>query len=147
LGHRRLTDNLVGLFGPAAATALEDLPYEARGILSGLFEQGYATGYLLAAIFYRALVPTTSHGWRSLFWFGAGPPILIIAYRWSLPETNAFLVAKAERECREKMITDDETDTTTAVGLRAFAKQARKGFADNVSLSNVHFLWIMIIII
>ncbi|CZR56423.1 probable sugar transporter family protein [Phialocephala subalpina] len=120
-----------GLFGPAAATALEDLPYEARGILSGLFEQGYATGYLLAAIFYRALVPTTSHGWRSLFWFGAGPPILIIAYRWSLPETNAFLVAKAERECREKMITDDETDTTTAVGLRAFAKQARKGFADN----------------
>ena len=29
-----------GLFGPAAATALEDLPYEARGLLSGLFEQG-----------------------------------------------------------------------------------------------------------
>lgn len=43
------------MFGPAAATALEDLPYDARGLLSGLFEQGYATGYLLAAIFYRAV--------------------------------------------------------------------------------------------
>lgn len=86
------------LFGPVAATALEDLPYNARGLLSGLFEQGYAAGYLLVAISYRALVPTTSHGWRSIFWFGAGPPILIIAYRWYLPETNYFQVLAAERE-------------------------------------------------
>ena len=61
-----------GLLGPAAATALEDLPYDARGILSGLFQQAYGVGYVLAAVFYRALVPTTTHGWRSLFWFGAG---------------------------------------------------------------------------
>ena len=27
-----------GLYGPAAATALEDLPYDARGILSGLYQ-------------------------------------------------------------------------------------------------------------
>lgn len=44
-----------GLFGPAAATALEDMPYDARGLLSGVYEQGYAIGYLLAAIFYRAV--------------------------------------------------------------------------------------------
>jgi SHS family lactate transporter-like MFS transporter len=52
-----LTLNLttIGLFGPAAATALEDLPYDARGLLSGLFEQGYAVGYLLASVFYRAV--------------------------------------------------------------------------------------------
>ena len=48
-----------GLFGPAAATALEDLPYDARGLLSGLFEQGYAMGYLLAAVFYRAVSSIT----------------------------------------------------------------------------------------
>ncbi|KAH8886032.1 MFS general substrate transporter [Thozetella sp. PMI_491] len=87
-----------GLFGPAAATALEDLPYDARGLLSGVFEQGYAVGYLLAAIFYRALVPTTAGGWRSLFWFGAAPPVLIIIFRLMLPETNGFQVMKAERE-------------------------------------------------
>lgn len=44
-----------GLLGPAASSALEDLPYDARGILSGLFIQGYATGYLLGAIFYRSV--------------------------------------------------------------------------------------------
>jgi SHS family lactate transporter-like MFS transporter len=45
-------------------------------------------------------VPTTSHGWRSLFWFGAAPPVLIIAFRYSLPETNAYQVMAAEREAR-----------------------------------------------
>lgn len=64
----------LGLVGPAAATALEDLPYDARGVLSGLFLAAYAIGYLLAAVFCLALVPTTPNGWRSLFWFGAGPP-------------------------------------------------------------------------
>ncbi|ORY14683.1 carboxylic acid transporter [Clohesyomyces aquaticus] len=123
-----------GLFGPAASTALEDLPYEARGILSGLFEQGYATGYLLAAIFYRALVPTTTHGWRSLFWFGSGPPILIIIFRLCLPETNHFIVLRAERETRHALLheqsnanlsaSDQSPEAVRRNGLRAFAREA-----------------------
>jgi SHS family lactate transporter-like MFS transporter len=71
---------------------------EAQGLLSGWYQQGYATGYILAALFYLALVPTTSFGWRSLFWFGAGPPILVILFRLCLPETKQFLTLKAERE-------------------------------------------------
>jgi len=115
-----------GLFGPAASTALEDLPYEARGILSGLFEQGYAVGYLLAAIFYRALVPTTPHGWRSLFWFGAGPPILIMWFRYKLPETSHFLVMKAEREVKhaEAHAASGRGGEAGRNGLRAFIREA-----------------------
>ena len=79
-----------GLYGNAAATALEDCPAPARGIISGMLQQGYAFGYLLATAFARALVGTTSHGWRPLYWFGAGPPVLIIAFRLCLPETQAF---------------------------------------------------------
>lgn len=79
-----------GLYGNAAATALEDTPLVARGVISGLLQQGYAFGYLLATAFARALVDTTSHGWRPLFWFGAGPPILIMAFRLCLPETATF---------------------------------------------------------
>lgn len=86
------------MFGPAASTALSDLPYDARGVLSGLFQNGYSTGYLLACIFYRALVPTTSYGWRSLFWFAAVPPLFIMAFRWYMPETDHFQAIKAERE-------------------------------------------------
>lgn len=79
-----------GLYGNAAATALEDCPEEARGLISGMLQQGYAFGYLLATAFSRALVNTTPHGWRPLFWFGACPPILFIAFRLCLPETDAY---------------------------------------------------------
>ncbi|KAJ4380420.1 Carboxylic acid transporter, partial [Neurospora sp. IMI 360204] len=79
-----------GLYGNAAATALEDLPPAARGLMSGLLQQGYAFGYLLAAAFTRGLVNTTSHGWRPLFWFGACPPVLIIGLRLLLPETEIY---------------------------------------------------------
>lgn len=79
-----------GLYGNAAATALEDLPEDARGLMSGILQQGYAFGYLLATAFARGLVDSTSHGWRPLFWFGAGPPVLIIAFRLMLPETDTY---------------------------------------------------------
>lgn len=80
-----------GLYGNAAATALEDVPEKARGIVSGMLQQGYAFGYLLAAAFSRGLVNTTSHGWRPLFWFAACPPVLIIVFRLCLPETDSFI--------------------------------------------------------
>ncbi|KOS23003.1 Carboxylic acid transporter protein -like protein [Escovopsis weberi] len=80
-----------GLYGNAAATALEDCPEAARGIMSGLLQQGYAFGYLLAAAFARALVDTTSQGWRPFYWFAAGPPVLFIAFRLVLPETDAYI--------------------------------------------------------
>ena len=57
-----------GLYGNAASMALEDCPEKARGIISGILQQGYAFGYLLATVFARGLVNTTSHEWRPLFW-------------------------------------------------------------------------------
>ncbi|KAI5779368.1 lactate/pyruvate transporter [Geopyxis carbonaria] len=93
-----------GIYGNCAATALEDAPPEARGILSGILQQGYAFGYLLAAVFARALAHDANHGWRPLFWFGACPPVLIILARLWLPETNAFLERQALR--RESEVND-----------------------------------------
>lgn len=87
-----------GLYGNAAATALEDCPPDARGIISGLLQEGYAFGYLLATAFARGLVGTTPHGWRPLYWFGACPPVLIIIFRLFLPETKAFRERQAVRE-------------------------------------------------
>jgi SHS family lactate transporter-like MFS transporter len=78
--------------------ALEDCPPLARGLISGMLQQGYAFGYLLATVFARAFVNTVGHGWRPLFWFGAGPPVLIIIFRLCLPETNAYLERKRIRE-------------------------------------------------
>jgi SHS family lactate transporter-like MFS transporter len=78
--------------------ALEDCPLPTRGLVSGLLQQGYAFGYLLATVFARAFVNTVGHEWRPLFWFGAGPPVLIIAFRLCLPETNAYMERKRLRE-------------------------------------------------
>ncbi|OKL58436.1 hypothetical protein UA08_06131 [Talaromyces atroroseus] len=98
LGVRALYGVAMG--GPSAAIALEDLPPDAQCILSGLFEGCTSLGTLIASSMYRALVPTTPHGWRSLFWFGAGPPVLLILLRWWLPETQHFQRLKAEREAK-----------------------------------------------
>ena len=79
-----------GIYGNAAATALEDCPQEARGLISGILQSGYSLGCLLAAVLTKGLVNTTKYGWRPLFWFGACPPILVIIFRWFLGETEAY---------------------------------------------------------
>jgi SHS family lactate transporter-like MFS transporter len=79
-----------GIYGNAAATALEDCPEAARGLLSGMYQAGWPFGYILASAFYRAFKNHTRYGWRPLFWFGAGPPILLIIFRLCLAETEAF---------------------------------------------------------
>lgn len=87
-----------GLYGNVAAMALEDCPEKARGIISGMLQQGYAFGYLLATVFARALVDTTPHKWRPLYWFGAAVPVLIITFRLFLGETDAYIERKRVRE-------------------------------------------------
>lgn len=92
-----------GLYGNAIATAIEDVPRDARGIVSGITQQGYALGYLLATVFARALVNTTSHEWRPLYWFCACPPVLLIVWRLFLPETDAYLERVALRKRTESI--------------------------------------------
>ena len=79
-----------GLFGICAAEALGDAPKKARGVLSGIFQEGYAFGYLLAVVFQRAIADTTEKTWRSVFWFSAGPPIILIIWRFINPETDSY---------------------------------------------------------
>lgn len=67
-----------GVFGFSLATSLDDVPVDCRGVLSGIFQEGYAFGYLLTVIFNRAIVPNNPHGWRAIFWFAAGPPRVTI---------------------------------------------------------------------
>jgi SHS family lactate transporter-like MFS transporter len=87
-----------GIYGNCAATALEDAPIAARGLLSGLLQQGYACGFLLAATFNFAITNQQRYGWRALFWFGGCPPLFVALWRVFLPETEAFLNVKRTRE-------------------------------------------------
>ncbi|KAF8803096.1 MFS general substrate transporter [Phlegmacium glaucopus] len=89
-----------GIWGLAASTALENLPVEARGIASGFLQQGYAVGYLIAAVINLFLVPKVSAGWRALFWTGSGISLFAAAVRAVLPESEIFLKAKAAERAR-----------------------------------------------
>lgn len=89
-----------GMYGNAAATALEEQPEGAKSVLSGFFLPGYNFGYLLAIVFYRAFQFTykPGEGWRALFWFSAGLPVLLIAWRLCLPESANYLRLKEKRK-------------------------------------------------
>ncbi|PVH76086.1 MFS general substrate transporter [Cadophora sp. DSE1049] len=78
------------IYGNDAATALEDCPEEARGLMSGVYQSGCPFGYLLATVFWKAFHDKTPHGWRPLFCFGAGPPVLLMIFRMCLPEMDAY---------------------------------------------------------
>lgn len=83
-----------GIWGLAASTALENLPVEARGLGSGILQQGYAVGYLLAACINLGLVPDVPVGWRALFWTASGISFFAAGIRALLPESEVFLRAR-----------------------------------------------------
>lgn len=84
-----------GEWGLGAALAMEALPAERRGLFSGILQEGYAVGYLLAAVVLAVLF--VHIGWRGMFVIGVLPALLIFFIRTSVPESPAWLAGKAER--------------------------------------------------
>ncbi len=85
-----------GEWGVGAALAFETLPAEGRGFFSGLLQEGYVVGYLMAALVYGALFPYV--GWRGMFVIGALPAFLVIYIRTKVDESPAWLQGKVTRE-------------------------------------------------
>src|SRR2546423_12540102 len=77
-----------GEWGLGASLAMESLPTASRGLFSGILQQGYAFGYLLAAVVYWIVYPL--FGWRGLFVAGALPAGLVIFMRAKVPESPAW---------------------------------------------------------
>ena len=78
-----------GEWGLGASLAMETLPTQARGLFSGILQQGYAFGYLLAAVVYWIVFPF--FGWRGLFVAGALPAFLVLYIRARVPESPVWL--------------------------------------------------------
>src|SRR5215467_1893654 len=77
-----------GEWGVGAALTFETLPKEGRGLFSGVLQEGYVVGYLLAAIAYGTLFPLI--GWRGMFVVGALPAFLVIYIRTKVDESPAW---------------------------------------------------------
>ncbi|KAL8880204.1 MAG: hypothetical protein Q9192_008067, partial [Flavoplaca navasiana] len=60
-----------GVYGNAIAMALENCPVNARGLMSGILQQGYSLGYVFAACANLGVGGSTS-SWKTVFWIAAG---------------------------------------------------------------------------
>jgi SHS family lactate transporter-like MFS transporter len=85
-----------GEWGVGAALAFETLPAEGRGFFSGLLQEGYAVGYLVAALVYGSLFRFV--GWRGMFVIGALPAFLVIYIRTKVDESPAWLQGQVSRK-------------------------------------------------
>jgi SHS family lactate transporter-like MFS transporter len=83
-----------GEWGVGASLTMEKVPAKWRGVLSGFLQEGYAVGYLLAALAYRFVFP--HWGWRPLFFIGGLPALLAVFVRYAVRESEVWQKNKAE---------------------------------------------------
>ena len=84
-----------GEWGVGASLAMESVPVESRGFVSGLLQSGYPTGYILASVVFGLLY---SHvGWRGMFIVGFAPALLVLYIRRGVEESPMFRRARPAR--------------------------------------------------
>ena len=90
-----------GEWGVGAALAFETLPTEGRGFFSGLLQEGYAVGYLMAALVYGTVFRYV--GWRGMFVIGALPAFLVIYIRTKVDESPAWLQGRVSKKAESQL--------------------------------------------
>src|SRR5437016_2413514 len=83
-----------GEWGVGASLAMEKVPPRRRGVLSGLLQEGYAAGFLLAAL--CSLVVLPRWGWRPMFFIGGLPALLAIFVRLRVKESEVWRKTRHE---------------------------------------------------
>jgi SHS family lactate transporter-like MFS transporter len=81
-------------WGVGASLVMEKVPPRLRGVMSGLLQQGYAAGYLLAALCYLFVFP--QWGWRPLFFIGGLPALLALFVRARVHESDVLRETRHE---------------------------------------------------
>src|SRR5256886_7490575 len=77
-----------GEWGAGASLVMEKISPRWRGLLSGILQQGYTTGNLLASIAYFTIVP--HFGWRAIFFVGGAPALLALFIRSKVKESEVW---------------------------------------------------------
>jgi len=83
-----------GNWGVGASLAMESAPPRWRGFLSGLLQEGYALGNVLAAIAYFTIFP--HWGWRAMFFIGAAPGLLTMLVCLRVEESQAWQESRTD---------------------------------------------------
>jgi SHS family lactate transporter-like MFS transporter len=83
-----------GEWGVGTSLVMEKVSARWRGVLSGLLQEGYAAGYLLAAV--AAFFMLDRWGWRPMFFLGGVPALLALFIRVAVKESEVWRKTKAE---------------------------------------------------
>jgi MFS transporter, SHS family, lactate transporter len=97
-----------GEWGVGAALVFETLPREGRGTFSGILQEGYAMGSILAsgafALFFNGFALGGLHvpgiGWRGLFIVGSMPALLVFYVQARVAESPVWLAGAKKRAAR-----------------------------------------------
>src|SRR5208283_386712 len=91
-----------GEWGLGSSLAMESIPPQARGTVSGLLQSGYPSGFILAAIAYGLIYGRTfgdyTVGWRGMFLLSVLPAFVVLFIRSSVPESPAFEASQAHEK-------------------------------------------------
>jgi SHS family lactate transporter-like MFS transporter len=117
-----------GEWGVGAALAFETLPKEGRGTFSGILQEGYAMGSILAAaafaVFFKGFHLFGLHvpgiGWRGLFILGAAPALLVFYVQARVPESPVWLAGAANRAADRARVTEKSATLQTSSQILAF---------------------------
>jgi SHS family lactate transporter-like MFS transporter len=92
-----------GQWGVGASLVMEKAPVGKRGMLSGLLQEGYAAGNVLAGLSFFFLYGRL--GWRPLFFLGSIPAILVVVFiHFNVKESEVWTRSKTRswgEQCRE----------------------------------------------
>ncbi len=87
-----------GEWGVGAALTFESLPKEGRGTFSGILQEGYALGSILASAAFGLFFHWI--GWRGLFVLGASPALLVLYVQTRVQESPVWLAGASRRKER-----------------------------------------------
>src|SRR4051794_37524160 len=95
-----------GEWGLGAALAMEKIPTERRGFFSGVLQQGYAVGYLMAAVSFLVISDVLGLSWRWLFALSILPALISLFIRTRVGESEAWQASQEQLKVTKTSVKD-----------------------------------------
>lgn len=95
-----------GEWGLGAALAMEKVPAERRGFFSGLLQEGYAFGYVLATLASLLVMNWLGLSWRWLFGLSVIPALVSLIIRYRVRESEVWEVEQHRMRLTHTRIRD-----------------------------------------
>jgi MFS transporter, SHS family, lactate transporter len=95
-----------GEWGLGAALAMEKVPAERRGFFSGLLQEGYAFGYLLATLASLLVMDQLGLSWRWLFALSIIPALVSLIIRYRVQESEVWTAEQDRMKVTQTRLRD-----------------------------------------